>query len=162
MELWELALVALAMLVGLVGVLVPVLPGLAVIWAAGLVWAWLEDGVAPWLVLAAVTAVLGAGTTAKYVLPARALRGSGAPTSTVLAGAALGVVGFFVLPVVGLPLGFVGGVYLAEQARLRAPRAAWASTVVTLKGIGIGVLLELAAGLVAVGLWTVSALIIAA
>ncbi|NHC13768.1 DUF456 domain-containing protein [Motilibacter deserti] len=162
MELWGLAIVALAMLVGLVGVLVPVLPGLAVIWAATLAWAWLEDGPAPWLVLAAVTAVLAAGTATKYLLPARALREAGAPRTTLGVGALLGVVGFFVVPVVGLPLGFVLGVYLAEHARLHSQRDAWSSTMVTLKGIGIGVLVELAAGVAAVGLWGVSALVIAA
>ena len=39
----------------------------------------------------------------------------------------LGVVGFFVVPVVGLFLGFVLGVYLAELRRVGAA-AAWPST----------------------------------
>jgi uncharacterized protein len=50
------------------------------------------------------------------------------PWTTVGLGSLLAVVGFVVVPVVGLPLGFVLGVYLAELARLRDPGAAWPST----------------------------------
>jgi len=162
MDLWQLALVALVMGIGLLGVLVPVLPGLAVIWGATLVWALLEEGSARWFVLATVTVVLGAGTATKYVLPARALRGAGAPRSTLLVGAVLGVIGFFVVPLIGLPVGFVCGVYLSERVRLERPQDAWSSTLATLKGIGLGVLVELAAGLAAVAVWAVSALVLAA
>nr|WP_284290737.1 DUF456 family protein [Angustibacter aerolatus] len=58
----------------------------------------------------------------KYVLPGRRLKDAGVPWWTTLAGVALGVVGFFVVPVVGLLLGFVLGVYLAEPGPARLPR----------------------------------------
>ena len=45
-----------------------------------------------------------------------------------LIGALLAFVGFFVVPVVGMLLGFVLGVYLAERGRL-GPAQAWPSTV---------------------------------
>ena len=43
-------------------------------------------------------------------------------------GGVLGVVGFFVIPVIGLPLGFVLGVYLSELSRVGVDRA-WPATV---------------------------------
>jgi uncharacterized protein YqgC (DUF456 family) len=69
------------------------------------------------------------------------------PNLTLFIGGVLGLVGFFVVPVVGLVLGFILGVYLAEQIRLKDSRAAWQSTKAALKATGLSMLIELAAGL---------------
>jgi uncharacterized protein len=152
-------LVLLVMLVGLVGVLVPVLPGLLLVWAAGVAWAWLDGGgAARWSVVLVMTAVLAAGTVLKYALPARSATTSGAPRSTVLLGAVGAVVGFVVIPVVGLVVGGVGAVYLAELRRLGDGAAAWRSTRAVLVGVGLGVLVELVAGVLAVAVWVVGVL----
>ena len=82
------------------------------------------------------------------------LKDAGVPASTQWLGAGLGVVGFFVVPVVGLPLGFVLGVYLAEYRRVGG-RAAWPSTVHALKAAGLSILIELAAGVAAALVWVV-------
>lgn len=156
----EMVLVSLGalMAIGLVGVLFPVLPGLLLVAAAGLVWAIMADGAAPWVVFAAMMLALVAGTVAKYVLPGRSLKQSGAPTSTLVIGGIGAVAGFFLIPVVGLVIGFVAGVYLGELRRLSDGKVAWRSTVVTLKAIGVGILIELAAGMLAVVIWLVSVL----
>ena len=69
-----------------------------------------------------------------------------------------GLVGFFVVPVVGLFLGFVLGVYLAERGRLGQHRAAWASTIVALKAAGWSMLIELLTGLVMAATWVIALL----
>ncbi len=149
------------MLVGLLGVVVPVLPGLLLVWVAGLAWAWLDGGgAARWGVVAVMTVVLGTGTVLKYALPARSASVSGAPRSTVLLGALGAVVGFVVIPFVGLVVGGVGAVYLAELRRLGDAGAAWRSTRAVLVGVGIGMLVELTAGFVAVAVWVVGALVV--
>ena len=151
-----LLLVALVMAVGLVGVVVPVLPGLALIWAAGLVWALAEgSGAGRWVTLAVMTVLLVAGTVAKFVLPGRSVLATGAPRSTLLAGGAGALVGFFVIPVVGLVVGGALGVLLAESRRLGDTSRAWTSTRGVLLGVGIGVLLELVAGVAMVVAWVV-------
>lgn len=149
-------LVGLVMLVGVVGVVVPVLPGLLLAWAAGLVWVW-QDGGGPGRAAVGVvlTALLVAGTGAKYVLPARSASGAGAPRSTLLAGVLGAVAGFFLLPVVGVVVGGVGAVYLAELHRLHDSPAAGRSTWGVLKAVGIGMLVELAAALLMLGSWLV-------
>jgi len=155
-----LLLVALVMAVGVVGVVLPVLPGLLLIAVAALVWALYEQDTISWVAFAAIIVVLGVGTVAKYVLPARNLAAVGAPRSTMLIGAVAAVVGFFVIPVVGLPIGGVAGVYGAELRRLRGDRtAAWRSTWVTIKAVGLGLLLELAAALVAVAIWAIAVVV---
>jgi uncharacterized protein YqgC (DUF456 family) len=150
-------LVALAILVGLVGVLVPILPGLVLVLAAVLVWAVDEDSGAGWAVFAVAAAVLVVGTVVKYAVPNRRLKTSGIPSSTTWFGVALGVVGFFVIPVIGLFIGFVLGVYLAEHRRVGAA-AAWPSTQQALKAVGVSILIELAAGIVAALVWFVGVL----
>jgi uncharacterized protein YqgC (DUF456 family) len=158
MDVEIVVLLGLVMAVGLVGVIFPVLPGLLLVAAAGLAWALLADGVAPWVVFGAMMLVLVVGTVAKYVLPGRSLKQAGAPTSTLVLGAVGAIAGFFLIPVVGLLVGAVVGIYLGELRRLSDGRAAWRSTVATAKAIGVGILIELAAGMVAVLIWLVSVL----
>lgn len=151
-------LVALAILVGLVGVLVPILPGLVLVLAGVLVWALDEGSGRGWVVFAVATAVLVVGTVVKYAVPNRRLKTSGIPSSTTWFGVALGIVGFFVVPVIGLFIGFVLGVYLAEHRRVGGA-AAWPSTQQALKAVGVSILIELAAGIVAALVWFVGVLV---
>jgi uncharacterized protein YqgC (DUF456 family) len=151
-------LVLLVMVAGLVGVVVPVLPGLVLIWAAGVGWAWVGGGAVRWAVAGVLTVLLVAGTVVKYALPARSATGTGAPRSTLVAGAVGALVGFFVIPVVGVVVGGVGAVYLAERSRLGALRSAWRSTRAVLIGVGIGLLVELATGVVMIGVWGAAAI----
>jgi hypothetical protein len=140
--------------VGLVGVLVPILPGLVLVLAAVLVWAVDEGSGTGWVVFAVATVVLVVGTVVKYAVPNRRLKTSGIPSSTTWFGVALGVVGFFVVPVIGLFIGFVLGVYLAEHRRVGST-AAWPSTQQALKAVGVSILIELAAGIAAALVWLV-------
>src|ERR1700745_2722985 len=105
-------LVALAIATGLVGVVVPVLPGTLLVWAAIAVWAVVENTVASWVTLATVTVVLAGTTAVKYAWAMRRMRRADVVTSTLVGGAVIGIVGFFVIPVIGLVIGFVGGIYL--------------------------------------------------
>jgi uncharacterized protein YqgC (DUF456 family) len=138
----------LAIIVGLVGIVVPLLPGLILCWAGVVVWALFGGaGWGRWPVLAAATGLAVAGTVIKYVLPGRNLKRAGVPNLSLFVGGVLGVIGFFVVPIVGLVLGFILGVWLAERLRLRNGRAAWESTKHALKATGLSMLIELAAGL---------------
>ena len=145
-------LVALAIAVGLVGIVVPILPGTLLVAAALLVWALSAGGTAAWLILAAAIAILAAGQVVRFLVPGRRLKRAEIPGSTQLVGAVLGVVGFFVVPVVGLFVGFVLGVFLAEWRRV-GRAAAWPSTVHALKAAGLSIVIELLAGGLATTVW---------
>lgn len=155
-DVGTLVLIGLVMAVGVVGVLVPLLPGLLLVGLAGIGWAIMADGSGPWVVVGFMLAVLLLGTVAKYVLPGRTLRQAGAPVSTLIMGAVGGIVGFFLIPVLGLLIGAVLGIFVGEVRRLGDTGAARRSTLATLKAIGIGVLLELLAGVLAAAIWFVS------
>ena len=148
----ETLLVGVVMLVGLVGVVVPLLPGTALVLAAGVGWAVLvvDGGTGRWVVVGVMALLFVAGLVLKYALPGRHLAGR-LPRRTLLLGAAGAVLGFLVLPPLGLLLGGVAGVYLAEAQRDRS--TAWRSTVQVLKAVGLGVLAELTAGVLMVGTW---------
>jgi uncharacterized protein YqgC (DUF456 family) len=150
-------LVGLVILLGLVGIVVPLLPGSVLILGAVLVWTVLDGSGTAWLVFAMAATILVAGAVVKYVVPGRGLRSSGVPSRTIMLGGLLGIVGFFVIPVVGLVIGFLLGVYLEEVRRV-GRHLAWPSTVAAIKAVGLSVFVELVAGLLAAGLWAVAAL----
>lgn len=150
-------LTGLVILLGLVGIVVPVLPGSSLVLGAVLVWALTVGTGAAWAVFALSATLLVLGAVVKYVVPGRGLRTSGVPNHSVVVGGLLGLVGFFVVPVLGLPLGFLAGVYLSETRRV-GRHLAWPSTVAAMKAVGMSVLVELVAGLLAAGTWAVGAL----
>jgi uncharacterized protein len=152
-------LVALAIAVGLVGIVVPLLPGMLLVYGAILVWAVVEHTVASWVTLGIVTVEVAATTAVKYLWPVRRMRRAEVPTSALLAGGVLGIVGFFVIPVVGLVIGFILGVYLAELLRRQDLRRAWASTVHALKGVALSMGVEFAGALAAAVTWLVAVLV---
>ena len=149
--------VGIVVLVGLAGILVPVLPGSILIGGAVLFWAVQEGSGRAWAVFAIAASLLLVGVVVKYAVPGRSLRAAGVPNRSLLAGGALGIVGFFVVPVVGLFLGFVLGVYVAERRRVGA-ELAWPSTRAALKAVGASILIELAAGLLAASAWLAGAI----
>jgi len=132
---------------------VPVLPGTALIGGAILVWALVESTPTAWAVALACCAVLAVAAVLTYLIPGRRMASAGIPRRTLVVGGVLGLAGFFLVPVVGLPLGFVLGVYLAERLRLPDHAAAWPSTVEAMKGTGLSVLIGLAGALVATSIW---------
>lgn len=142
----------LVILVGLVGIVLPVLPGTLLIAVALVGWAIAVGGSTAWTVTGIGLAVLAVGTVVMYLVPGRRLKAAGVPGRTILIGVAAGVVGFFVIPVIGLLLGFVAGVYIAESARL-GPDRAWPSTKHALLAVGLSIAIELTAGLLATAVW---------
>ena len=154
-----LVLVGAAIVVGLVGIVLVVIPGLLLVWGAVAVWALVERTPLAWGVLVLATVIALAGTVVKYLLPGRRMRDAGVPTRSIVVGSLLGIVGFFVIPVVGLFIGFVLGIYLAERVRLPGHAEAWPATVHALKAVGLSILIELLAGLLIAGSWLLAAIV---
>ncbi|MFD4369856.1 DUF456 domain-containing protein [Rhodococcus sp. NPDC058521] len=146
-------LVGLVILVGLFGIVVPILPGTILIFAAVLVWAIITADVAAWAVFGVVTALLVVSGVVKYAWPGKRMRTAGVPTDSLIVGGAAGIIGFFVIPVVGLFLGFVAGTYAGELYRLRGHTRAWASTWHACKAVGLSILVELLGALLASAVW---------
>jgi uncharacterized protein YqgC (DUF456 family) len=121
--------VGLTMLVGVAGTFLPVLPGLFLIWAAGIGYGFVVgfDPVA-WMAILASTGLLGLGLYLNVRIPQKSAAESGLGIPAQLFGLVLAVIGFFVVPLVGFPLGFVLGVFVVRYRSTRDTAQAWAST----------------------------------
>ncbi|MGH9229982.1 MAG: DUF456 domain-containing protein [Acidimicrobiales bacterium] len=149
-------LLGLVMAVGAVGTIVPLVPGISLVWGAGLVYG-LDRGFGAigLVAFAVMTGLAVAATVAGYVVPKRRATGAGVSRATVWLGVAGAVVGFFVVPVVGLPIGGVLGIYVGEHLRTGDRVAAWRATRATITGFGIAVLVQFAAALSMIAVWLV-------
>ncbi len=156
----ETLLVAVAIAVGLIGILVPLVPGSILVFEEIAVWAFVEGTTIAWVTLGVATAILAAALLVKYLWPMKRMRSADVGTWSLLAGGVLGVIGFFVVPVVGLVIGFVAGVFLAELASRGDSRLAWASTVHAIKGVALSVGVELVGALLATMVWVAGVLLV--
>lgn len=151
-------LVGLAILVGLVGIVLPVLPGSLIIALAVLVWAIDTEQAGGWVVFGVVVLLLITGWSATYLLTGKRVADAGIPRRSIIIAGLAGIVGFFVVPVVGLFLFFAGGLYVAEHLRLHDPARARSSAWIALKATGLGMLVELGLALLAAGTWLLAVL----
>jgi uncharacterized protein YqgC (DUF456 family) len=114
-----------------------------------------------WVTFGVAAAVFVAAEIVKYTLPVKRLRQAQVRTPVLVIGALAGIVGFFVIPVIGLLIGFVAGVFGAELAiRQRDLTRAWASTVHALKGVALSVGVELTGALLATIAWVIGVWVI--
>jgi uncharacterized protein YqgC (DUF456 family) len=153
---WLELVVAVAMVVGLVGLVVPVLPGLALMWAAVGLWTVLDGGGAVrWITFGIVTVLAAVGTVAAVVWSGRKASGAGAPWWALIVALIGAIVGFFTIPFLGIVIGGIGGLWLAELVRLRHPRLAWDTTWAALQAYGVGTVVQMLAGVAILGVWLV-------
>lgn len=134
-------LAGLIVLVGIAGTVIPVLPGVLLVGATVGVWSVANDA---WWLLGIAMVLTSVALALKVLLPARAAQDQ-ASTAALAVGSVLAIFGFFIVPVVGLPVGFIAGVFLAEAIRLQHLGAAWTATVATLKSIGVSMVVEFGA-----------------
>lgn len=157
-DVW-IVLPPLLIVLGLVGVVVPVLPGTLLVLAGVLVWALAEQSTTGWVVLALAVLVAAAGRVLQYLVPGRRMKQRGVRTSTLALAVLLAVVGFFVIPVVGAVVGFLLGIWLVEVGRGTPRGEAWTRTRHAAVGVLQSVGIELSSALVVAGLYVVGLLL---
>jgi uncharacterized protein len=144
----------IAIVIGIFGTILPSIPGLILSWAGVLLWALFTDaGPAKWWAVAIATVLAMFATVLKYLLPGRRMAKAGVPGITLFIGTVFGIIGFFVVPVIGLFLGFVLGVFVAELVRLRDVGPAWPSTWKAIKAVGFSMLIEIFSGMLIFAAW---------
>ncbi|KGN38505.1 DUF456 domain-containing protein [Knoellia subterranea] len=149
---------AILIFVGIVGIVVPVIPGLLVAVLGVLLWAWETGGATAWTFFGICLAIYLAGVATQFLVPGKRLRQQGVKTTTLLLAVLLGIVGFFVIPVVGFFVGFVLGIFLVEQGRSLDRAQAWDRTKHALKAIALSMGIELCAGLLIAVTWVIGVL----
>lgn len=149
-----LALVAIVMVIGIAGTVLPILPGLWLIWGAALVYGLFAGfGTVGWIAMALITTAAAAGTALTVYLPQRETAAIGIPLWGQVLALAAAVAGFFLIPVVGAPVGFAVGIFAAATFREQSLGAAVGATKSTLKAMLIASGLQLAAGIAMFAVW---------
>jgi len=142
------------MLVGLLGIFLPLVPDVLLIWGAalgyGLLVGWGASG--PWLFGVITLLGLLAAAAEAWVSGAGAYK-AGASAWSILAGLAGGVAGFFLLPPLGMVIGLLAGTFLAEYLRRKDARQAARAMVGMGLGYGVSFVVKLFFGLGMVGAW---------
>jgi uncharacterized protein YqgC (DUF456 family) len=146
-------LAGVIVVLGFLGIFLPALPGLLLILAGIAVWAVAQHENVAWATLVITALMAAAGMILQYVIPGRRLAEQGVPGFTIFCGAILGFIGFFVIPVAGLFIGFVAGVFGAELLRLGNSAAAWPSAKHALAAAGWSILIEFATGMIMTATW---------
>lgn len=89
----------------------------------------------------------------------RRLKKDRVPRSSTLVAVVGAIVGMFVIPVVGMFLGFAGGLFLSEYARRGDFDSALRSSGQALKAMGLGMLVEFAMVCLAGSVWMIGVIV---
>lgn len=142
------------MLVGLVGTFVPILPSFELIWLAtlgyGFFGGWGQWG--GWL-FALETVVLVIGEAVSWWLGNLTARRTGASWAAIGLSLVLGLIGMFIVPIVGALIGAMSGVFLVEWYRRRDWKEALKATTGVLWGAGLSFGAQVVIGLVMIAIW---------
>lgn len=147
---------ALLMVIGVVGIVVPILPGLLLVVVSVLIWALESSSTSGWVVLGITLTLFVAGTALQWLIPGQRMRRAGVGTSTLVAGVVAAIIGAFVIPVVGLFVGFPVGIFLISLARTRDRAEAWRATRHALRAVGTNILIELSTAFTIIAVWAVT------
>jgi uncharacterized protein len=161
MDVDILATVAAGILLVLaaVGVVYPVVPGSPIAMVTLLVWAWVVGGWAAWVVAVIGALLCAAGWSASVVLTGRKLKELEVPKWSILVASLAGLVGMFLIPVVGIFVGFAVGLLVSEAVRHRDVRRAVHYSLQTLKAMGAGVLVEFGLLCAAASVWSAGVIV---
>ncbi len=152
------ALTLLVLLSGLIGLMVPVFPGLTVMWLGTLFYA-IVEGITghmtwvSWLLFVIITLLMIGGNILDNIIIAKHVRDKNVPWSSIIWAFAAGLIlSLFFTPIVGMIASPVG-LYLAEWRRLNDKQTALANTKAWMTGWGWSVAARFGIGLVMILLW---------
>jgi uncharacterized protein len=145
--------------VAAIGTVYPVLPGSLLAIVTLIAWAWIIGSTASWAAGITGALIATAGWSASAVLTGRKLKQQQIPKGSIAVAVVASVIGMFVIPVVGLFVGFAVGILASEYARRRDFSTAFESGAETLKAIGIGVLVEFCLACLAGSVWMIGVVV---
>jgi uncharacterized protein YqgC (DUF456 family) len=154
-EIWGEVLVGVAIFAGLIGIVVQVLPGAVLVLGGILVWAIMTGGTQAWVVFGVAAVAIAIAEVLQWILAGKHMRKAEVPVLTLAVGGIAGIIGFFVIPVLGLFLFFVGAIFLLEWARRKDVSAAWGATKAALQATLITIGVQLVGSLVATAAWVI-------
>lgn len=149
----------LFIVLGLIGTLLPILPGPLLIWVTVFSYAWFTDFQSPtaaWVAL--ISAILLVTGTADLWLPILGANVSGASRRATVYGVIGGLVGLIWMPPLGSLVGYALGVLLGAYHTYGDWQIALRASLGGLAGQGIAVLVKLGGGLTVLALFVYAVL----
>lgn len=146
------------MLVGLVGLLIPIFPGILVIWISALFYAVIEAiigrmGLWDWVLFCLITILMIIGSFIDNIIIAKKLRETGTPWKSIFFAYAAGLISSLLLTPIAAIFATPLALFAAEYIRLKNIRSAFSSIKGWLIGFGWTVFALQAIGLVMIGFW---------
>ena len=143
--------------VGTAGLVLPIVPGPALIWASAVAWGW-TDGFATvgWPTLIVMGLMAAVAEVADLLVTAWSARRGGVPWRSILAASLAGLAGGLVLSVPGAIAGGLGGLLFAEYQRHGGDwNKAVSSSRLVVTGYAIALVVQvlLGLGMVAIFFW---------
>jgi uncharacterized protein YqgC (DUF456 family) len=149
----------LIMLVGLALLIIPIFPGITVIWLAALLYGIVTGfdtlGI---VILVLITLGMIAGVTVDNVLMGAGARQGGASWLTIGVAVIAGIAGTVLFPPIGGLIAIPLAIFLLELLRKREWRGAWRATRGVALGWGLSFLVRFGIGLVMISAWLIWAL----
>jgi uncharacterized protein len=148
----QIGIILLVMLVGLFGLIIPILPGLLIIWLAALAYG-IFGGfeTSGWIMFAIICVLMIVGELAEHVLMGALAHKGGAPWWVLLITLAAAIVGNLVVPILGGILTGLLALFGIEWIRLKDAKKALISSRGLLVGYAWGFAIRFTTGLLMVG-----------
>ena len=151
-----LSITLVIMVIGLFGLIVPIFPGITVIWLAALGYGVVTGfNTLAWVMFGVITVLMIVGVTIDNVLMGAKAHKEGAAWSSLALGMLAGVLGTIFLPPIGGILAAPLAVLLLEYLRQRDINKALLTIRGLVIGWGLSFVVRFIIGLVMIGLWLV-------
>lgn len=148
------------MLVSLFGLIIPIFPGILVIWLAALGYGIVTGfGTLGIVMFVFITLLMIAGEIIDNLLMGAGARRGGASWTSILVGMAAGILGTIIFPPIGGLIAAPGAVLLVEYLRGRDWDKAWRATRGLALGWGLAFFARFGIGIVMIGVWLIWAFV---
>ncbi len=148
-------------LVGIVGIIIPILPGMLLVWFTVVVYAWRTGfEVIGWPSLAFITIIALVAGLSNIWLPLLGAQKTGAAKRALFLGIVGAIVGTFVIPIpiLGTVIGYAVGVFLGEYMKQRDWRLALKASLGGVAGWGVSAIVEIVTALIILAIFVVQVL----
>ncbi len=150
LEALSFGIAVVSILIGVIGIVLPVLPGMIWVWISLLAFAWYNDFdvVTPW-VFAILTLIALVTGSSNIWLPYLGAKKTGAAKRAIFLGVIGAIIGTFVIPIplLGTVIGYAVGIIIGELLKHRDLQVAIKASLGGVAGWGIATVVELAGAL---------------
>ena len=141
-------------ILGIIGIIIPLIPGILLIWLAVVTYVWaygMESiGWASFIIITLIAVVTGTSDLWMSLLGAKT---GGASGRSLLFGVIGAIVGSFIVPLIGTLVGYAVGILLGEYQKRGNWNEAVRASVGGLAGWGVATVIQLGGGLLILGIF---------